>query len=113
MGRNRRDFGDIFDDVAVPVFTHQTTTGLTGQLGVKAFLYAFDTLVINIGKTQQISGNVPRRIKAARLIAQIDPRQVKLINPLRLLRIDLARQVEKPRVRMRFDAMGQLAKVEM
>jgi hypothetical protein len=95
VGRHRRDFGDIFDDVAVPVFTHQTTPGLTGQLGIKAFLYPFDALIIDIGKAQQISRNVPRGIKTARLIAQIDPRQVQLIDPLRLLRVDLARQIEK------------------
>ena len=113
MGRDCRNFRDIFDDVAVTIFAHQPTPGLTGQLSIKAFLDSLDPLIIDVGKAQQVSGNVSSGIKATRLIAQIDTRQAQLVDPLCLLRIYLAREIEKARVRMRLHAMSQLAKVEM
>jgi hypothetical protein len=38
---------------------------------------------------------------------------MQFIDPLRLLRVDLARQIEKTRMRMALYALGQLAKVEV
>ncbi len=58
------------------IFTHQTSPGFTGQLGVKAFLHPFDALIINIGKAQQIGSHVARRVEPSRFIAQVDARQM-------------------------------------
>ncbi len=97
MRRNRRHFGNVLNDIAMFIFTHQTSPGFTGQLGVKAFLHPFDALIINIGKAQQIGSHVARRVEPSRFIAQVDARQMQFINPLSLLGIDLTRQIESER----------------
>lgn len=113
MRRNRRHFGNVLNDIAMFIFTHQTSPGFTGQLGVKAFLHPFDALIINIGKAQQIGSHVARRVEPSRFIAQVDARQMQFINPLCLLGIDLTRQIEKASVGMTLYPLGQLSEVEV
>lgn len=113
MRRYRRHFGNVLNDITMFIFTHQTSPGFTGQLGVKAFLHPFDALIINIGKAQQIGSHVARRVEPSRFIAQVDARQMQFINPLCLLGIDLTRQIEKASVGMTLYPLGQLSEVEV
>lgn len=113
MRRYRRHFGNVLNDIAMFIFTHQTSPGFTGQLGVKAFLHPFDALIINIGKAQQIGSHVARRVEPSRFIAQVDARQMQFIDPLCLLGIDLTRQIEKASVGMTLYPLGQLSEVEV
>ena len=113
MRRHRRYFGNILNHIAMFIFTHQTSPGFTGQLGVEAFLHPFDALIIDIGKAQQIGSHVACRIETPRFITQVDARQMQFINPLRLLGIDLPRQIEKAGMRMALYPLGQFPEVEM
>ena len=113
MRRDWRHFGNIFNNIAMFIFAHQASSGFAGQLGIKAFLHPFDALIIDIGKAQQIGSHMTSRIETSRFIAQIDAREMQFINPLRLLRIDLTRQIEKTGVRMTLYPLGQLTEVEM
>jgi len=49
----------------IAIFTNAPDTGFTGELGIKAFFNAFNSLPVNIGKANQISGDVACRIKTA------------------------------------------------
>ena len=86
MCRHRHHFGDIFDDMTKFVFTDQTGAGFAHQLAIEAFLQTFNTLTINISETNEISRNMSGGIKATGFFTQIDPRKIKVIDPLSLLR---------------------------
>ena len=113
MRRHRRHLGDIFNHVAMTIFTHQPAPRLSGKLGIKAFLNPLNALVIDISKPQQVSRHVPRGIEAARLIAQVDPWQVQFVDPFGLLRVNLTGQIDEPHMRMALNAFGQFAQIEV
>ena len=109
MRRHRGDFGQIFNHPPVAVLAHPPQARLALQLGVEAFFDAFDTLIVDIGKADQVGRDVTGGIKAPGLFSEIDTGQVQLINPRGLLGIDLAGQVEEAAVGMLANARLQIA----
>jgi len=55
--------------MSVAIFPDQPHACLPGELRVKAFLDALNTLTINISEANQVCRHVSGRIKAAGLIA--------------------------------------------
>ena len=95
MRGDRHHFRDIFNHMPELVFAHKARAGFTHQLAVETFLQAFNTLSINVRKADKICRHMTCGIETAGFFAQINPREIKIIDPLRLLRRDLARQINK------------------
>ncbi len=51
--------GDIFNDAAIAVFTHDTLARLAGEPFIETLLDAFNTLAIHVGKADEVSGDFP------------------------------------------------------
>ena len=49
--------GDIFNNAAIAVFTHDTFAGLAGQPFIKALLDPFNPLAIHVREANEVSGN--------------------------------------------------------
>lgn len=62
----------------------------THQLVIKAFFQPFNALSINVGKTYEIRRYVACRIEPAGFLAQVNAREIKIIDPLSLLRGNLS-----------------------
>ena len=99
---------DVFNYPAIAVFTYDTLARLTGKPFIKAFLNPFNPLAIDVGKADEVSGYFPGRVVTTGFFAQMNARQLQLLDVIGHVRVNLTRQIDKPHPRIGIDARRQL-----
>ena len=99
---------NIFYYPAIAVFTYDTLAGLAGEPLIEALLNALNPLAINVSEANEVSGYFARRIVAAGLFPQVNPRQLQFTDVVGHIRVHLTRQIDKTHPWIGIDARCQL-----
>ncbi len=85
---------------------------MPGQPLVVGELEPLLTLIVDVGEAEQLAGDLPRRVVAAVLAREINAGNAERLDPRRLRRLALARDVEEVAVEIARDAPQQLLAVD-
>ncbi len=91
----RPDTLHIFDRATEPILEHAFCAGLARQPVIERELETLLPAVINVGKTDQVTGNLARRIVTAILALHVDTWQIERQNLARFRGIQVSPQVQK------------------